>query len=119
MLCILLSNMVKSRSPKTKPRSASPAVQGSARVQKPTPKRRSRRAPTVDTEDPSDRPPTSQRVGISNRELDLDHSYVGEVGIPPKPPKPPRHPRWKHVGEPLYQNLPKGWTDSEPDLSEE
>lgn len=53
--------------------------------------------------------------------LDLDHSYVGEIELLPKPRKRQRHQRWKNVGEPLEDTtkLPEGWTDSEPDLSDE
>ncbi|KAJ5161432.1 hypothetical protein N7492_006824 [Penicillium capsulatum] len=52
---------------------------------------------------------------------DLDHSYVGEYGLPEEP-KPPRHPRWRYEGEESLDDedqLPEDWTDSEPDLSDD
>lgn len=60
-------------------------------------------------------------VSRALQKLDLDVSYVGKIKLPAKPRKRRRHKRWKHVGEPLEDTtkLPKGWTDSEPDLSDE
>lgn len=53
---------------------------------------------------------------------DLDRSYLGQIKPDSPEPKPPRNKRWKHKGKESLddeEKLPKDWTDSDPDLSEE
>ncbi|KAJ5591629.1 uncharacterized protein N7459_001998 [Penicillium hispanicum] len=102
-------------------RTPSPAIRDSpsTRVTKSTAKRKPRQRIVEKAGQLSSVLPSNSQPEKEKPKLDLDHSYVGEIAVSPKPPKPPRHPRWKHEGEPLYDNLPEGWTDSEPDLSED